>query len=130
MINHIKRDFLIDNLTDTHNPLEEFTSEFCSDMKFICTDIYYDNNYDEYLYYKVINGYKQWIFHYKENRELNINTTHYYDVFVAKFNLDHNDISELTKHIFKVKFNKEVSVSYISVADTLYRLNLVLDRIK
>lgn len=130
MINHIKRDFLIDNLTDTHNPLEEFIDEFCSDMKFISTDIYYDDENDEFLFYKVIDGNKQWIFHYKENKELNVNTPHYYNVLSAKFDLDHDDISALTRHIFKTKFNKTVNISYIAVADMLYRLNLVLDRIK
>ena len=122
--NSIVRQFIIDHITDTPNPIMEWFDELWSRLYVKEADVFH-NKGGELIYYDKINdNTKQYIFFRDDNNDrfwcTNIN---YWIILVMKFSLSYSDIVVVTKIMVDNALNG-------SVSNPMSKNNYEVDKIK
>ncbi len=129
MTNPLARQLSIDFITDTPNPIIEWFSTLWSTLLVIETDVYHDEG-GELIYYRIVDGKKQWIFYQDSSTDYWCNDELYWTFLVTQFKVNWGDISAITKVLVENSLQASIAEPLQSANAIYYEVKTALDASK
>ena len=104
----ILRQLKIDLITSDYNPILEWFNDLWSHLYVIEADVCHEDG-GEFIYYRIINNVKVYIFYQDNSNKFWCNYKHYWLNFVSKFNLEYSEIQSITKMLIENSLNNSIA---------------------